>query len=42
MLNIGTKAPSFIRNNQDDCPISLSDFSGQKVVLYFYPRDSTP
>ena len=42
MLEIGMKAPNFTLKNQNDEPISLSDFSGKRVVLYFYPRDNTP
>lgn len=39
---IGKAAPSFTANNQHGNPISLSDFSGKKLVLYFYPKDDTP
>ncbi len=42
MLNIGTKAPDFTLNDQNGHPVSLSDFLGKKVVLYFYPKDNTP
>ncbi len=42
MLLEREKAPEFTLNNQDGNPVSLSDFSGKKVVLYFYPRDNTP
>lgn len=42
MLNVGDKAPSFTLLDKDNRPISLSDFAGKKVVLYFYPRDNTP
>jgi peroxiredoxin Q/BCP len=42
MLEIGTKAPDFTLPDKDGNPVSLSDFSGKKVVLYFYPRDNTP
>ncbi len=42
MLEIGTKAPDFTLTDQDGNSVSLSDFRGQKVVLYFYPRDNTP
>jgi peroxiredoxin Q/BCP len=41
-LEKGQKAPSFSGKNQDGKTISLDDFKGQKVVLYFYPKDSTP
>lgn len=42
MLEIGTKAPAFTLNDQNGNPVSLSDFAGKRVVLYFYPRDNTP
>ena len=42
MLEIGTKAPQFTLNDKDGNAVSLSDFLGKKVVLYFYPRDNTP
>lgn len=42
MLEIGAKAPEFTLNDKDGTPVSLSDFLGKKVVLYFYPRDNTP
>ncbi len=42
MLEAGTKAPSFTLPDKDGIPVSLSDFAGKKVVLYFYPRDNTP
>ena len=42
MLEIGMKAPDFTLNAADGNPVSLSDFLGKKVVLYFYPRDNTP
>ena len=42
MLEAGTKAPEFTLPDQDGNPVSLSDFAGKKVVLYFYPRDNTP
>ena len=42
MLEVGTKAPEFTLPDQDVNPVSLSDFLGKKVVLYFYPRDNTP
>ena len=41
-LPIGTQAPNFIIKDQDGKTISLSDFKGKKVVLYFYPKDMTP
>lgn len=42
MLEIGTKAPEFTLLNKDGNAVSLSDFAGKKVVLYFYPKDNTP
>lgn len=42
MLEVGTKAPAFTLPDKDGKPVSLSDFAGKKVVLYFYPRDNTP
>ncbi len=42
MLEKGMKAPAFLLNDQNGQPVSLSDFLGKKVVLYFYPRDNTP
>lgn len=41
-LKIGDKAPDFEVNDQDGVPVKLSDLQGQKVVLYFYPKDMTP
>ena len=42
MLNPGNKAPDFTLPDQNDSPVSLGDFRGKWVVLYFYPRDNTP
>ncbi len=42
MLEAGTKAPNFTLPNKDGNMVSLSDFTGKRVVLYFYPRDNTP
>lgn len=42
MLEVGTKAPDFTLPDKDGKMVSLSDFKGQKVVLYFYPKDNTP
>jgi peroxiredoxin Q/BCP len=41
MLAEGKKAPEFSLKNQDDKIVSLSDFKGKNVVLYFYPKDDT-
>ena len=42
MIKENEKAPGFTLPDQDGNDISLSDFKGKKVVLYFYPKDSTP
>ena len=42
MLDVGAKAPAFTLNDKDGNAVSLSEFKGKKVVLYFYPRDNTP
>ena len=42
MLEVGTKAPDFTLPDKDGNMVSLSDYRGKKVVLYFYPRDNTP
>lgn len=42
MLEVGTKAPDFTLLDKDGREVSLSDYLGQKIVLYFYPRDNTP
>ena len=42
MLTTGMKAPDFTLKNQHGEEVRLSDFLGKKVVLYFYPKDSTP
>jgi peroxiredoxin Q/BCP len=41
-LKIGSKAPDFSAPNQNGETMSLADFSGKKLVLYFYPKDDTP
>lgn len=41
-LKEGDKAPVFTGNDQDGKKVSLSDYKGKKVVLYFYPEDDTP
>ncbi len=41
-LKEGDKAPVFQGVNQDEKTISLKDFKGKKVILYFYPKDNTP
>ena len=42
MLEVGMKAPEFTLFDKDGNAVSLSDFLGKKVVLYFYPKDNTP
>ena len=42
MLEKGMKAPDFTLKDKDGKDVSLSDFLGKKVVLYFYPKDNTP
>src|SRR6202022_2761208 len=38
---VGTAAPDFTLNSQENKPVSLHDFKGKWVVLYFYPKDMT-
>lgn len=42
MLTVNAKAPDFTLTNQQGESVSLSDFIGKKVILYFYPKDNTP
>ena len=42
LLEAGAKAPDFTLPDGSGNPVSLADFAGKKVVLYFYPRDNTP
>jgi peroxiredoxin Q/BCP len=42
MLQEKDKAPGFTLLDKDEKPVSLSDFLGKKVVVYFYPKDNTP
>ena len=42
MLNIGDKAPDFIGKDENGNNVQLSDFKGNKLVFYFYPKDDTP
>ena len=42
MLQIGDKAPELLGRDENGNELRLSDFAGRKLVLYFYPKDSTP
>jgi len=42
MVEVGKKAPAFTLESSDGGKVKLADFTGQTVVLYFYPRDNTP
>ena len=42
MLNTGDKAPSFSLKNQENEMVSLQDFKGKKVLVWFFPKASTP
>jgi peroxiredoxin Q/BCP len=41
-LQPGDRAPDFTANDQNGQPVSLADFKGKNVILYFYPKDDTP
>lgn len=41
-LKAGDTAPQFTAINEDGLPISLSDYKGRKLILFFYPKDDTP
>jgi peroxiredoxin Q/BCP len=41
-LSVGTEAPSFTAKDTNGNTVSLSDFKGKTVVMYFYPKDDTP
>jgi peroxiredoxin Q/BCP len=41
-LAVGKQAPDFTLPDQDGKPVKLSDFKGKRVVLFFYPKASTP
>ena len=42
MLKVGDKAPAFRLKNDSGNEVSLSDFLGKRVILFFYPKASTP
>lgn len=41
-MNVGERIPEILGVNENGKQISLSDFKGKKVILYFYPKDNTP
>jgi peroxiredoxin Q/BCP len=41
-LKIGDKVPDFTVNDQDGNAVSLADFKGKKLIVFFYPKASTP
>ena len=41
-IEVGKKAPAFRLESTDGEPVSLADYAGKHVILYFYPRDDTP
>lgn len=41
-LTVGDRAPDFQSSDQNGNKLSLNDFSGKKIILYFYPKDDTP
>jgi peroxiredoxin Q/BCP len=42
LLPVGSPAPPFTLDNQDKRPVSLKDFAGRPVVLWFYPKANSP
>lgn len=42
MIQVGEKAPDYLGRDENGREVRLSDFAGKKVVIYFYPKDSTP
>lgn len=42
MLNVGDKAPEYLGLDENGNEVRLSDFTGKRVVVYFYPKDNTP
>ena len=42
MLEVGMKAPDFVLPDKNGKQVSLSEYIGKKVILYFYPKDNTP
>lgn len=41
-LKVGDKVPNFTVNDQDGNPVSLSDYRGKKLIIFFYPKANTP
>ena len=41
-IEVGKKAPAFTLPDQDGNKVSLNDYKGKNVILYFYPKDDTP
>lgn len=41
-LKVGDKVPNFTVNDQDGNPVSLTDYKGKKIIVFFYPRANTP
>ena len=42
MLNVGDKVPDFLGKDETGREVRVSDFAGKRLVVYFYPKDSTP
>lgn len=42
MLEVGTRAPDFCLSDAQGNPVRLADYAGRRLILYFYPKDSTP
>jgi peroxiredoxin Q/BCP len=42
LIGVGTQAPAFSRPNQDGAAVSLDDFAGKNVLLWWYPKADTP
>lgn len=42
MVKVGENAPGFVLSDADGNKVTLDDFKGKKVVLFFYPKDDTP
>ena len=42
VIKVGEKAPEFSLKDSSDQTVSLTDFKGKRVIIYFYPKDNTP